>query len=94
MAELKDYTLLVFKYDRRYKAGETFVDKYEYKDKSYEWMLEELRELRSMYPDSRWRLELVETYVTRVNLMTGCEYQERYDQPLSCSPSSESYWSA
>jgi hypothetical protein len=31
--------------------------------------------------------------VTRVNLMTGQEYQERADTPLCCSPSSETYWS-
>jgi hypothetical protein len=31
--------------------------------------------------------------VTRVNMMTGAEYQERADTPLCCSPSSETYWS-
>ena len=31
--------------------------------------------------------------VTRVNLMTGKEYQEAEDTPLSCSPASETYWS-
>jgi len=31
--------------------------------------------------------------VTRKNLMTGAEYQERADTPLCCSPSSETYWS-
>lgn len=31
--------------------------------------------------------------VTRVNLMTGREYQEDINTPLSCSPSSETYWS-
>ena len=34
-----------------------------------------------------------ETYVTRKNMMSGREYQERYDTPYFCSPSSESYWS-
>ena len=31
--------------------------------------------------------------VTKVNLMTGKEYQERVGTPLSCSPASETYWS-
>jgi hypothetical protein len=35
-----------------------------------------------------------QTYVTNKNLMSGEEYQERYDTPSFCSPSSESYWSA
>ncbi len=34
-----------------------------------------------------------QTYVTRVNALTNAEYQERYDTPTWCSPSSESYWS-
>ena len=36
---------------------------------------------------------LYETWVTRKNLMGGAEFQERYDTPYFCSPSSESYWS-
>lgn len=31
--------------------------------------------------------------VTRVNNMTGAEFQERADTPYYCSPSSETYWS-
>jgi hypothetical protein len=31
--------------------------------------------------------------VTRVNLMSGLEYQEPADTPLCCSPASETYWS-
>jgi hypothetical protein len=35
----------------------------------------------------------LEKTVTRVNLMSGQEYQERANTPYYCSPSSESYWS-
>jgi hypothetical protein len=38
-------------------------------------------------------VEVFETYVTRINMMGGKEYQERYDTPRFCSPSSEAYWS-
>jgi hypothetical protein len=31
--------------------------------------------------------------VTRVNMMSGLEYQERRDTPIYCSPASETYWS-
>lgn len=32
--------------------------------------------------------------VTRRNLMSGRQYQERADTPNYCSPASEAYWSA
>jgi hypothetical protein len=35
----------------------------------------------------------LEKTVTRVNLMSGKEYQESVNTPSYCSPSSESYWS-
>ena len=35
----------------------------------------------------------IETSVTKVNLMSGKEYQEQANTPLSCSPASETYWS-
>lgn len=30
--------------------------------------------------------------VTRTNIMTGKQFQERADRPFSCSPRSETYW--
>lgn len=36
----------------------------------------------------------INVMVTRTNLMTGKEYQEKLDTPGFCSPSSEAYWSA
>ena len=38
-------------------------------------------------------VEVFETFVTKTNLMGGKKFQERYDTPYYCSPSSESYWS-
>ena len=38
-------------------------------------------------------VEVFETFVVRKNLMTGLEFQERYDTPYFCSPSCESFWS-
>ena len=92
--KLGDYTITVIKVDRRYREGERRVETRDYEQKDFAWMLEELKILRHRdYPGSRYRLELTETYVTRRNLMTGGEYQERFDTPHSCSPSSETYWS-
>ena len=35
----------------------------------------------------------IEKTVTRVNLMSGKEYQERVNTPIYMSPASETYWS-
>jgi hypothetical protein len=35
----------------------------------------------------------IEKLVTRTNMMSGVEYQERINTPISCSPASETYWS-
>lgn len=48
------------------------------------------------YLSARTLAELVEAIgsqmVTRTNLMSNREYQERLDTPHYCSPSCESYW--
>lgn len=96
-------TLEVYKKDKRIKSrsetvrwgnnkpGLRFVLKQDYEGKSRE----ELEELcRTGYPESKkFITEIHETYVTRKNIMSGTEYQERYDLPYYCSPSSETYWS-
>jgi hypothetical protein len=55
------------------------------------------REIAALHPTYRkidgYVFNIVETYVTRKNMMGGAEYQERYDTPWHCSPSSETYWS-
>ena len=35
----------------------------------------------------------IEKMVTRINLMSGKEYKERANTPISCSPAFETYWS-
>lgn len=42
---------------------------------------------------SREEYNQIDTQVTRVNVMTGQEYQEDINTPLCCSPASETYWS-
>ena len=92
--EHKHYTLEIYKADKRRKAGEFLWEAYEYGEQEVNWMKEEIAILtRTLYKAPAWRLELHETYVTKKNLLSGEEYQERYDTPIHCSPSSESYWS-
>lgn len=89
------YTLEIYKVDRRCKTGEKLVGKYDYQQKSGNWMMEEMADLRRrLYPAPKYRMEFHETYVYRKNLMTGEEFQERYDTPYYCSPSSETFWSS
>jgi hypothetical protein len=88
------YTLEIYKKDARTKQGERFVGKYDY-DRPDRAAME--REIAALYPTYKqrdgYRFEIHETYVLRKNMMGGAEYQERYDTPRCCSPSSEAYWS-
>jgi hypothetical protein len=89
------YTMEIYKTDRRSKAGERLCGKYEYDRPDLDAMQREVRELNSTYPATQgYRFEIRETLITRKNLLTGQEFQERYDRPYHCSPASESYWSA
>jgi hypothetical protein len=90
-----EYTLEIWVKDRRTKAGEKLVGKYDYRAVSGTWMQDEIWDLqRRLYPSPKYRIELHETFVTRRNAITGVEFQERYDTPYHCSPSSEAYWSS
>ena len=89
-----DYTLEVYVKDGRTKTGERLLTTVDYTGVSGTYMMEELHSLRrSSYPTAKYRLEFHETYVVRKNMMTGAEYKERYDTPISCSPASETFWS-
>ena len=85
------YTVEVYKRDARTKQGERMVLKQDY-DTDNLSMLEHAVQ-HTWRAAQGYRFEIHETYVTRKNLMGGGDYQERYDTPRSCSPSSEAYWS-
>ena len=85
------YTVEVYKRDARTKKGERRVHKSDY-DTTNLSMLEHTVKHTWRAADG-YRYEIHETYVTRKNMMSGAEFQERYDTPYYCSPSSESYWS-
>ena len=85
------YTVEVYKQDRRTKRGERLVLKQDY-DTDNLSMLEHTVK-HTWRAGQGFRYEIHETMVTRKNMMSGREYQERYDTPYFCSPSSETYWS-
>jgi len=86
-----DYTVEVYKRDKRTKTGEQLERKLEYPAQISRLRLE--RDLLKIFTHEKgFRIELHETFVTRKNLFSGVEFQERYDTPSFCSPSSESFW--
>jgi len=96
MSKLTAYTVELYRADKRIKRDERYgrnrvgmrfvaVEDFAPSTKDY------------IDAESKRKLGFVakvfETYVTRKNMMGGKEFQERYDTPYYCSPSSESYWS-
>lgn len=86
--DIDDYTVEVYKSDFRYTNKERLVEKKDFTNTT----IEDLTAAYSlMYP--KHRIEIHKTFVTKRNHITGAEFQERYDTPYYCSPSSETYWS-
>ncbi len=85
------YTVEVYKQDRRTKRGERLVHKADHDTDNLSMLEHSVK--HTWRAGQGYRYEIHETYVTRRNLMGGAEYQERYDTPRYCSPSSEAYWS-
>jgi hypothetical protein len=89
MSDMKEYTLEIYKTDRRTKEGRRLVAKQDFAPSTEAYINAVVEGKRKL----GFIVEIFETYVTRKNMMGGREYQERYDTPRYCSPSSEAYWS-
>jgi len=85
------YTVEIYKTDRRTKKGERLVSKKDYNVEDPSMLEHTLK--HTYFASQGFRFEIHKTYVTRKNLIGGQEFQERYDTPYYCSPSSETYWS-
>ena len=83
------YTVEIYRADKRKKEGERLVLKKDYDTTNRSTLEKSVRD----HLAKNERYEIHETYVTRTNMMSGQEFQERYDTPYYCSPSSETYWS-
>ena len=90
MSDLKEYTLEIWKKDRRCKnLGRRLVAKQDFAPSTkdfIEMVAEQKRKLGFI-------VEIFETWIERKNMMSGKVFLEKYDTPYYCSPSSESYWS-
>jgi hypothetical protein len=98
MSALKEYTIELYKADKRIKKDERygknrvglrFVKSEDFAESTEAYIQAVAQGKRKL----GFVVEVHETFVTRNNLMGGKEFRERYDTPYFCSPSSESYWS-
>lgn len=89
MSKLTAYTIELYKADRRTKEGRRLYAKEDFAESTEAYIQAVAEGKRKL----GFIVEVHETYVTRKNLMGGREFQERYDTPYFCSPSSETYWS-
>lgn len=89
---MNQFTAEIFKKDARTKAGEREVARIDFEVETSKESLAE--SLAKDWPTKKgFRFEIFDTFVTKKNLLNGKEFQERYDTPYYCSPSSETYWS-
>jgi hypothetical protein len=98
MSKLTAYTLEIYKSDRRIKkddryskdkVGLRFVEVKDFAPVTRDFIEYAAQSIR----DLGFVVNVFETFKTEVNMMSGKKFQERYDTPYYCSPSSESYWS-
>ena len=89
MSTLIEYTLEIYKADKRTKEGRRLYAKEDFAPVTKDYIQAVAEGKRKL----GFIVEVFETFVSRKNSMTGKEFQERYDTPYFCSPSSESYWS-
>ena len=90
----QDYTMYIYKADKRTKSGERLVSTTVWGNRTAESMKHEVESLYWLYlPKDGYRFEYVPTMKTVRNLMSGKDIQIPHDTPRSCDPSSELYWS-
>lgn len=89
MSALTEYTLELYKADRRTKEGRRLVAKEDFAPCTRAYIKAVIESKTKL----GFIVEASETWVTKRNMMSGTTYQERYDTPHSCSPSNETFWS-
>ena len=89
MSTLTEYTMEIYKADKRTQDGCRLYAKQDFAPSTKDYISAVAEGKRKL----GFVVEVFETYVTRKNTMSGRDFQERYDTPYFCSPSSETYWS-
>jgi hypothetical protein len=89
----QNWTVYIWKLDRRTKTGERLFSTTVWQDRDEANMQREVNELYGpLYPRRQFRIEFLPTTNLVRNLMTGELVEIAYDTPRSCDPSSELYW--
>ena len=89
MSAMTEYTLEIYKSDRRVKGGYRLIEKKDFAPVTKDF----IDTVAEKFMQDGYLVKVFETYITKTNLIGGKQFQERYDTPYYCSPSSESYWS-
>ena len=90
----QDYTMYIYKADKRTKSGERLVSTTVWRDRDDNGMRREVANLFDTYsPEAGYRFDWVPSMKTVKNLMTGADIQIAHDTPWCCNPASETYWS-
>lgn len=89
MSTLVEYTLELYKADRRTREGRRLYSKEDYAPSTEDYIQAVAEAKRRL----GFIVEVFETYVVQKNIMDGRAFVERYDTPYFCSPSSERFWS-
>ena len=88
----QNYTMYIYKTDRRCKTGERLFSTTVWTDRDDETMRRECNDLYDLYPATKgWRFECHPTTITVKSYMTGEDVQIDRDTPRSCNPASESF---
>jgi hypothetical protein len=90
----QNWTMYIWKLDRRTKTGERLFSTTVWPDRDEATIQREVNELHGdFYPRKQFRIEFCPTTKMVKNLMTGELVEIPHDTPRSCDPSSELYWS-
>ena len=89
MSQMLCYTLELYKSDKRVKEGKRLIKKEDFAPSTVDYINAVAESKRKL----GFIVEVFKTYTVKKNVMTGKYYDERYDTPYFCSPSSESFWS-
>jgi hypothetical protein len=89
MSALTEYTLEIYKIDKRTKNGRRPVAVEDFAPVTRDYIETVAAQKRKL----GLIVEVFETYVTCKSAMDGREFRERYDTPYYCSPRSETFWS-
>ena len=85
----QNYTMYIYKADKRKKTGERLVSTTVWTDRDEDSMKRECKEASGQ----GFRAEAFPTMKSVINIMSGKEIQIPHDTPRCCDPSSELYWS-